>query len=130
MLSFASSYLPNYKKNFFFSFLLSKNGLLIALSYGVTNLAFNWAIAEGNVVRVVFLFYLMPIWASIFAVILIKEKTKKSERRKRKGKRTEKEKGKRKEKKIEKKKEKEKEKERRKEKREISMGKKEKEQEH
>ena len=61
------------KKNFF-SFLLSKIGLLIALSYGITNLAFNWAIAEGNVVRVVFLFYLMPIWASIFAAILIKEK--------------------------------------------------------
>ena len=74
MLSFASSYLPYFKKNFFFSFLFSKNGLLIALSYGITNLAFNWAIAEGNVVRVVFLFYLMPIWASIFAVILIKEK--------------------------------------------------------
>ena len=74
MLSFASSHFPYFKKNFFFSFLLSKNGLLIALSYGITNLAFNWAIAEGNVVRVVFLFYLMPIWASIFAVILIKEK--------------------------------------------------------
>ena len=44
------------------------------MSYGITNLAFNWAIAEGDVVRVVFLFYLMPIWASIFAVILIKEK--------------------------------------------------------
>ena len=74
MLSFACSYLPYFKKNFFFSFLLSQNGLLIALSYGITNLSFNWAIAEGNVVRVVFLFYLMPIWASIFAVILIKEK--------------------------------------------------------
>ncbi len=74
MLSFASFFLPYIKKNFFFSFLFSKNGLLIALSYGITNLAFNWAIAEGNVLRVVFLFYLMPIWASIFAVILIKEK--------------------------------------------------------
>ena len=74
MLSFVSSYLSCFKKNFFFSFLFSQNGLLIALSYGVTNLAFNWAVAEGNVVRVVFLFYLMPIWASIFAVILIKEK--------------------------------------------------------
>ena len=74
MLSFASNYLSCCKKNFFFSFLLSKNGLLIAISYGITNLAFNWAIAEGNVVRVVFLFYLMPIWASIFAAILIKEK--------------------------------------------------------
>ena len=74
MLSLASSHFPYFKKKFFFSFLLSKNGLLIALSYGITNLAFNWAIAEGNVVRVVFLFYLMPIWASIFAAILIKEK--------------------------------------------------------
>jgi drug/metabolite transporter (DMT)-like permease len=73
LLSFASSHLPCCKKNFFFSFLFSKNSLLIALSYGITNLAFNWAIAEGDVVRVVFLFYLMPIWASIFAVILIKE---------------------------------------------------------
>ena len=74
MLSFAGSHFPHFKKKFFFSFLLSKNGLLIALSYGITNLAFNWAIAEGDVVRVVFLFYLMPIWASIFAVILIKER--------------------------------------------------------
>jgi len=74
LLSFASNPLSYFKKNFFFSFLFSKNGLLIALSYGITNLAFNWAIAEGNVLRVVFLFYLMPIWASIFAVILIKEK--------------------------------------------------------
>tara|TARA_B100000575_G_scaffold294413_1_gene310177 strand:+ start:2700 stop:3428 length:729 start_codon:yes stop_codon:yes gene_type:complete len=47
---------------------------LIAISYGITNLAFNWAIAEGNVMRVVFLFYLMPIWAQIFAIFLIKEK--------------------------------------------------------
>ena len=47
--------------------------MLIALPYGITNLAFNWAIAEGDVLRVVFLFYLMPIWASIFAAILIKE---------------------------------------------------------
>ena len=74
MLSFAGSDFRYFKKKFFFSFLLSKIGLLIALCYGITNLAFNWAIAEGNVVRVVFLFYLMPIWASIFAVILIKEK--------------------------------------------------------
>ena len=74
MLSFASSYFLVLKRTFFFLFFFSKNGLLIALSYGITNLAFNWAIAEGNVVRVVFLFYLMPIWASIFAVILIKEK--------------------------------------------------------
>ena len=70
---FASSHFSYFKK-IFFSFLLSKIGLLIALSYGITNLSFNWAIAEGNVVRVVFLFYLMPIWASIFAAILIKEK--------------------------------------------------------
>ena len=74
MLFFASSHFFYFKKKVFFSFLLSKIGLLIALSYGITNLSFNWAIAEGNVVRVVFLFYLMPIWASIFAVILIKEK--------------------------------------------------------
>ena len=74
MLFFASSHFSYFKKKFFFSFLLSKIGLLIALSYGITNLSFNWAIAEGNVVRVVFLFYLMPIWASIFAAILIKEK--------------------------------------------------------
>ncbi len=29
---------------------------------GLTNAAFNWAVVIGDVVRVVLLFYLMPIW--------------------------------------------------------------------
>ena len=56
-------------KKFFFSPTL----LLLGISYGITNIFFNWAIVTGDIVRVVFLFYLMPIWASIFARIFLKE---------------------------------------------------------
>src|SRR3989344_2899453 len=36
---------------------------MLALATGVTNAAFNWGVATGEVVRVVLLFYLMPLWA-------------------------------------------------------------------
>ncbi|KPF69933.1 hypothetical protein IP84_03360 [beta proteobacterium AAP99] len=46
---------------------------LIAAASGITNAAFNSAVAFGDVVRVVLLFYLMPIWALIFARLFLHE---------------------------------------------------------
>ncbi len=40
---------------------------LLAVSSGLTNVAFNWAVTVGDVVRVVLLFYLMPAWAVLLA---------------------------------------------------------------
>ena len=48
--------------------LLRTPGLwLLMLTAGMTNVAFNWAITIGDVVRVVLLFYLMPAWAVLLA---------------------------------------------------------------
>jgi len=46
-------------------------GILIAS--GATNAAFNWGVTEGDVVRVVLLFYLMPVWATLLARWLLGE---------------------------------------------------------
>lgn len=44
--------------------LLRRPGLwALAAAAGLTNAAFNWAVTLGDVVRVVLLFYLMPLWA-------------------------------------------------------------------
>lgn len=48
--------------------------LLIALFSGWTNIAFILSVIEGNVVRVVLLFYLSPLWATLFARIFLGEK--------------------------------------------------------
>ncbi|MDY0107491.1 MAG: DMT family transporter [Giesbergeria sp.] len=40
---------------------------LLALSAGLTNVCFNWAVTVGDVVRVVLLFYLMPAWSVLLA---------------------------------------------------------------
>jgi len=46
--------------------------VLLAAS-GATNAAFNWAMTIGDVVRVVLLFYLMPLWAVVLARLLLRE---------------------------------------------------------
>jgi len=46
----------------------------ILLASGATNAAFNWGVTEGNVVRVVLLFYLMPVWATLLARWLLNER--------------------------------------------------------
>jgi drug/metabolite transporter (DMT)-like permease len=46
--------------------------VLVAAS-GTTNAAFNWAVTIGDVVRVVLLFYLMPLWAVLLARLLLRE---------------------------------------------------------
>ena len=40
---------------------------LLLLASGLTNVGFNWAVTVGDVVRVVLLFYLMPLWAVLLA---------------------------------------------------------------
>jgi drug/metabolite transporter (DMT)-like permease len=47
---------------------------LLVLASGTTNAAFNWAVTIGDVVRIVLLFYLMPLWAVLLARPLLKER--------------------------------------------------------
>ncbi len=49
--------------------------VLLALAAGLTNACFNWGVTVGEVVRVVLLFYLMPVWAALFARVLLGERT-------------------------------------------------------
>lgn len=46
---------------------------VLVLAAGTTNAAFNWGVAIGDVVRVVLLFYLMPLWVVVLARLLLKE---------------------------------------------------------
>jgi len=46
---------------------------VLLLASGTTNAAFNWGVTVGDVVRVVLLFYLMPLWAVLLARLLLKE---------------------------------------------------------
>ena len=46
---------------------------LLVLASGTTNAAFNWAVTIGDVVRIVLLFYLMPLWAVLLARLLLHE---------------------------------------------------------
>ena len=45
----------------------------LVLAAGTTNATFNWAVTIGDVVRVVLLFYLMPLWAVLLARWLLHE---------------------------------------------------------
>jgi drug/metabolite transporter (DMT)-like permease len=45
--------------------------LLLFLSSGVNNAAFNWAVTVGEVIRVVLLFYLMPMWVALLSWLLL-----------------------------------------------------------
>jgi drug/metabolite transporter (DMT)-like permease len=46
---------------------------ILVLASGATNACFNWAVAVGDVVRVVLLFYLMPLWSVLLARWLLNE---------------------------------------------------------
>lgn len=46
---------------------------VLVLAAGTTNAAFNWAVSIGDVVRVVLLFYLMPLWTVLLARWLLNE---------------------------------------------------------
>lgn len=45
----------------------------LVLAAGATNVAFNWGVMIGEVVRVVLLFYLMPVWSLLLARWLLDE---------------------------------------------------------
>lgn len=47
---------------------------VLVLASGTTNACFNWAVTIGDVVRVVLLFYLMPLWAVVLARMLLGER--------------------------------------------------------
>jgi drug/metabolite transporter (DMT)-like permease len=46
---------------------------VVLLASGITNAAFNWGVVTGDVVRVVLLFYLMPLWTVLLARLLLHE---------------------------------------------------------
>ncbi len=47
---------------------------VLVVASGTTNAAFNWAVVIGDVVRVILLFYLMPLWAVLLARALLHER--------------------------------------------------------
>ncbi len=47
---------------------------LLVLASGSTNAAFNWAVTIGDVLRIVLLFYLMPLWVVLLAWLLLNER--------------------------------------------------------
>jgi drug/metabolite transporter (DMT)-like permease len=47
---------------------------LLALAAGTTMVGFNWGVSIGEVIRVVLLFYLMPIWAVLIARVALNER--------------------------------------------------------
>ena len=47
---------------------------VLVLASGTTNAAFNWGVTIGDVVRVVLLFYTMPLWAVLLARLLLHER--------------------------------------------------------
>ena len=46
---------------------------VLMFASGCTNAAFNWGVTTGDVVRVVLLFYLMPLWTLLLARLLLRE---------------------------------------------------------
>jgi drug/metabolite transporter (DMT)-like permease len=46
---------------------------VLVLASGMTNATFNWGVVIGDVVRVVLLFYLMPLWSVLLARVLLNE---------------------------------------------------------
>ncbi len=47
---------------------------VLVVAAGCTNAAFNWAVVIGDVVRVVLLFYLMPLWTVLIARLVLGER--------------------------------------------------------
>ncbi len=46
----------------------------LVLAAGCTNACFNWAVSIGDVVRVVLLFYMMPLWTVLLSRLLLGER--------------------------------------------------------
>jgi drug/metabolite transporter (DMT)-like permease len=57
----------------FSEFLKHRHLWVLALAAGSTMVGFNWGVSIGEVIRVVLLFYLMPIWAVLLARLVLGE---------------------------------------------------------
>jgi len=66
-LAFFRSHLRNFKQQPLLLF-------IIALSNGWLNVAFILAIIDGNIMRVILLFYLSPVWSTLLGWLVLKEK--------------------------------------------------------
>jgi drug/metabolite transporter (DMT)-like permease len=47
---------------------------IILLAAGTNNASFNWGVTAGDVVRVILLFYVMPLWAVLLARLVLHER--------------------------------------------------------
>lgn len=52
--------------------------MAMSLTAGLNNVGFVWATIHGEVMRVVLLFYLMPVWTAVFAWLLLGERISRS----------------------------------------------------
>lgn len=66
-------FIPNIKQSFKEIQLKPKLMFVLAIFAGWTNIAFFLAVIDGEVVRVLLLFYMSPIWANVLAYFLLKE---------------------------------------------------------
>ena len=71
--SFALAGVVAWRPTALMQFLRTPSLYWIALGAGLTNACFNWAVTIGDVVRLILLFYLMPIWAVLLARVVLKE---------------------------------------------------------
>jgi len=62
------------RRNMLRPFLRQPGLVLLGLAAGFTNVGFNWAVTQGDVVRVVLLFYLMPLWIVLLAWTFLGER--------------------------------------------------------
>jgi drug/metabolite transporter (DMT)-like permease len=51
--------------------------LLIGIFFGIANITFTTALMQGEVVRVMLLFYLLPVWGALGGIFLLNEKLSK-----------------------------------------------------
>ena len=49
--------------------------ILMAVSAAFSNLGFTWGMVHGEVMRVMLLFYLMPVWTGLMATLIFGERT-------------------------------------------------------
>lgn len=54
-------------------FVANRSQWVLAAAAGFTMVGFNWGVAIADVIRVVLLFYLMPVWAVLLARLVLKE---------------------------------------------------------
>lgn len=66
-------FIPHFKQSISEIKISPRLMLVLAIFAGWTNIAFFLAVIEGEVVRVLLLFYMSPIWANLLAYFVLKE---------------------------------------------------------